>query len=334
MQLILHNISTANNVLANYSNLVEDHENSFKKLYENNATKITMICISVLFSVIVVTLSYGIIWYEKFGTDQKRTLMNKLVASLSWIMLEWHLFCQAISIIGLCFGPLPSIVCAFTQIEKTSIKFQLLLCINAMQIIRYFFIFHLKNPSAVPDAFWSLFINVWIIGFCNIYGFKLFFINGQKPVAYYTCIGSDVITNPNEYKRSYGGVEITTFIIYILIQLRIFQYKQQTEMQNQTLCLADSKLNSNSLSSFRASFFSTIALCTYTLMTIKVNSMKLLDIEVYPNYIYVQFYNLIGPNILAFMLTSVYYVTHPAITRALLQNLRDTFKPACQSILT
>ena len=324
MELSL-NISTVNNGMANFSNSIGDHENKFKKLYENNAIKITIICFSVLSSMIVISLSYGIIWYEKFGTDQKRTLMNKLVASFSWIWLEWYLFAQAISTIGFCLGPLPSFVCAFSQIEKTSIKFQLLLCINAMQITKYIFIFHLKNPSAVQDSFWNLFINAWILGFCNIYSFKMFFIDGKKPVIYYACIGSDVITNPNKYKRSYGVVEITTFLIYIFIQCRIFLYKRKNQLKNPTLDLANSKLNSNSLSSFTASFLSTIALCVYTVMTIKVNSIKLSDIEVYPNYIYLQFYNLIAPNILGFIVTFVYYVIHPAMTRTLLQNLKETF---------
>ena len=184
-----------------------------------------MICISILCSIIVVSLSYGIIWYEKFGTDQKRTLMNKLVASLCWTWLEWYLFAQVINIIGFCIGPLPSIICAFSQIEKTSIKFQVLLCISSMQITKYFFIFHLKNPSAVQDSFWSVFINAWILGFCNIFSFKIFFSEEKKPATFYTCIGSYVTTNPNDKKPNYGMVEITTFLIYILTQCRIFYYK-------------------------------------------------------------------------------------------------------------
>ena len=321
MELIVNNVSNVNNVLKNYSNLDSNHENSFKKLYENNAIKISMVCISVPLSIIVITLSYGIIWYEKFGTDQKRTMINKLVASFSWIWFEWYLFAQAISTIGLCVGPLPPIICAFSQILKTSIKYQLLLCVEAIEITKYFFIFHLKNPSGVQDGFWSLFINGWILGFCNIFTFNMFFIDGQKPVLYYICIGSDVITHPNENKRSNGILEITILLIYIFIQCRIFLYKRK----NRILGLADSKLSSNSLSSFSASFLSTITMCIAIFMTVKLNAMKLSDIEVYPNYIYVQFYNLIIPNIFGFMMTFVYYVTHPAMTRTLLQNLKDTF---------
>ena len=194
-----------------------------------------------------------------------------------------------------------------------------------MQITKYFFIFHLKNPSAVQDSFWSVFINAWILGFCNIFSFKIFFLEEKKPATFYTCIGSYVTTNPNDEKSNYGMVEITRFLIYILTQCRIFYYKLKNQWKNEPVTLADSNLNSNSLSSFYTSFFSIIALCAYAVMAIKLNTLKLSDIEVYPNYIYAQFYNLIAPNILGFMLTFVYYITHPAMTRTLLQNLRDTF---------
>jgi hypothetical protein len=30
---------------------------------------------------------YGIIWYEHYGSDLKRTLINRLITSLSWIFV-------------------------------------------------------------------------------------------------------------------------------------------------------------------------------------------------------------------------------------------------------
>ena len=34
-----------------------------------------------------IALFYGIIWYERFGTDNRRTLMNKLLTSSSWTII-------------------------------------------------------------------------------------------------------------------------------------------------------------------------------------------------------------------------------------------------------
>ena len=149
MQLILHNISTANNVLTNYANLVEDHENSFKKLYENNTTKITIICVSVLFSIIVVTLSYGIIWYEKFGSDKKRTLINKLVASLCWNEIAFFSTVQILYVVRFYFGPLPPFLCFWMFVIRKTIIINGIFTLNSMSLVRFIFIFWLKKPAGI-----------------------------------------------------------------------------------------------------------------------------------------------------------------------------------------
>jgi hypothetical protein len=51
--------------------------------------------------------------------------------------------------------------------------------------------------------------------------------------------------------------------------------------------------------------------------------MHLSEVEVYPNYIYVQIYNLLIPNLVGFILTIVYYVKHPEMARSLLQHMSD-----------
>ncbi len=40
---------------------------------------------------------------------------------------------------------------------------------DAITLSRYIFIFWLKNPTAVEDSFWSLFINIWIVTGCTIF---------------------------------------------------------------------------------------------------------------------------------------------------------------------
>ena len=324
MELTPENITNVSSaVISNCSTAMAEHEKCFKNLYKSNATKIAIIFISLLSTVLLLVLSYGVIWFERFGNDHKRTLMNKLVSSLCWFLMEWYLVGQTICLIRHFIGPLPPIICAFQQIQKTSVKFQLLLCFDAMQITRYIFIFHLKNPSAVKDDFWSVFITSWILGFSNLYSFKLFFVDGLKPLSYYTCIDTDQMISLNGYQRSYGIIEITTLLIHIVIQCRIVYHKRNNSMPNQLSVMSNSSFSSNTISSFTTRIFSIIGLCAYTLITFKVNSMHLSEVEVYPNYIYVQIYNLILSNIVGFMLTAVYYVTHPQMTRCLLQNIRD-----------
>ena len=52
----------------------------FSGLYENRPVKFVSITLSLLFICVSSVLAYTIIWYERYGTDNKRTLMNKLVS--------------------------------------------------------------------------------------------------------------------------------------------------------------------------------------------------------------------------------------------------------------
>ena len=53
---------------------------------ENGFSKYFSITLSIFLSVLVLPLLYGIIWYEKFGTDFKRTLINQLFGSICWYL--------------------------------------------------------------------------------------------------------------------------------------------------------------------------------------------------------------------------------------------------------
>ena len=63
-------------------------------LMGNTYPKIFAIILSILLSLIVLPFLYGIIWYEKFGTDSKRTLLNQLVSSICWKLIFIVLFLQ------------------------------------------------------------------------------------------------------------------------------------------------------------------------------------------------------------------------------------------------
>ena len=52
------------------------------------------VVLSVLLSVNVIPSLYGIIWFERFGSDSKRTLINQLFASVCWYLMVLILFLQ------------------------------------------------------------------------------------------------------------------------------------------------------------------------------------------------------------------------------------------------
>jgi len=63
---------------------ISKSEKLFSQLFENNPSKIFSISLTVILVVILTFGNFGIVWYEKFGSDKKRTLINKLFASVCW----------------------------------------------------------------------------------------------------------------------------------------------------------------------------------------------------------------------------------------------------------
>jgi len=65
--------------------------------------------ISIVFSIaillLVTPLHLGVILYERYGSDKKRTLINKLQSSICWYMILWNLSVQAITIHRFIIGP-------------------------------------------------------------------------------------------------------------------------------------------------------------------------------------------------------------------------------------
>ena len=53
-------------------------------LMENNPMKILSIAFSVISSVIGAVLAMGMIWFERFGSSKKRTVINQLVSASCW----------------------------------------------------------------------------------------------------------------------------------------------------------------------------------------------------------------------------------------------------------
>jgi hypothetical protein len=70
----------------------------FAGVFENRPSKIMAVIFSVLGELALLTLLYSNIWYERFGSDNKRTLLNKLVSSLCWTGFEWFFFIQIVDI--------------------------------------------------------------------------------------------------------------------------------------------------------------------------------------------------------------------------------------------
>ena len=129
---------------------------------EKNATLVFVLVVSTLVGIFGSPLLFAIIWFERFGSDKKRTLLNMLVNMNCWTCIAFLILGQAPIIFIYTFGPLPQIFCYIHTVVRQSIICSILMYIDAIIVIRYVYIFKLKNPAAFRDDFWCLFVSVWI----------------------------------------------------------------------------------------------------------------------------------------------------------------------------
>ena len=297
-----------------------DTEKCFHGLYELQPFKTILVILSLILTMLNLFLSSGIIWFERFGSDQRRTLLNKLVSLVSSRLVQWMLICQAGDIIRYSFGPLPASVCAFLSIYKASVRFQVQLIFVAMYITKYIFVLHLKNPSAVTEDFWSLFINLLIHGCSNIFNVTIFILDQRKPVNYYTCADLDMTPVVNLPRRSYGIAELASFVIIVFVQIRIYFFKRKL---NDSHKLSSVRAEQKSLESFVSSLVPIVTLGLVAIYSVKINSVSHVDVNQFPNNLHMQIFQLLVPNIATLVLSVTYYIQHHVLRNAVLHAVRE-----------
>jgi hypothetical protein len=159
----------------------------FATAYANGPSKVASILISLISILLIVTSGTGIIWFERFGSDQKRTLIIRLLTSVCVTGIEFYLIPLPFEIVRHLYGPFNNATCSFMLIFKTSLSIQVGLFTLGFSVSRYLYIFHLKNPARFQDAFWHFFVNIWVVSFGIISQFVFVILPGRQPISFYLC---------------------------------------------------------------------------------------------------------------------------------------------------
>jgi hypothetical protein len=73
----------------NSSELTASGIDFFAFLMENNWMKLTAMFFCSIQVFILPIFLFGIIWFERFGLDQKRTMINMMVSANCWAVIEF-----------------------------------------------------------------------------------------------------------------------------------------------------------------------------------------------------------------------------------------------------
>jgi hypothetical protein len=139
---------------------------------------------------------------------------------MCWIAIEYNLFIQSIEIIRNIFGPLSPTFCFMKTVYRNSLTKQAMLFMDAIAIIRYLFIFWLKNPAAFRNEFWNDFIRRWIIAASFFSNLVVFFLADHFSIDFYICSGLDPTEDFKKPNDTLPLILLATVLIYIFVFVR------------------------------------------------------------------------------------------------------------------
>ena len=127
---------------------------------------------------------------------------------------------QSTEIIRNIFGPMSASFCFLKTVYRNSLTNQALLYLDSIAIIRYLFIFWLKNPGAFQSEFWYAFIRRWIIAASFISNFAWSFKAKRLTINFYICSGLDPTEDFKQPDDTFPLLLPATLIIYIFVFAR------------------------------------------------------------------------------------------------------------------
>jgi hypothetical protein len=198
----------------------------FEAVYEWNTSKILEIFASFINIVFVSPLMFYIIWYERFGANHPRTLINQLVASGFLYGITYIVFAQTLDIAVTAFGPFSLTFCHFRRFIRGILILQTIFVTAAITVVKYIYIFVLKVPPNGKEEFWGICINVVTLVCSIVSQFVSQFLPGRDLISIYICSGSfdrSLIGTPVKINLFSHSVFIISAIWCIFAAVKIYR---------------------------------------------------------------------------------------------------------------
>ena len=256
----------------------------------------TSLCITLIVSIIgsllCIALLFGIILFER--NQHYRTLINQLVTSMYWYGILWILTLQIPTIIRYIVGPFPEVFCAVDIIYRNVFNMQVLFFLDFIILSRYIFIFYLKNPTALQEDFWKIFINAFTITFSVISQIVNFLLPGKNPNIYYVCLGyfpEKLIKFPTKANLPVTYQFLITFFLYLFAstRIKIHRKKQRANdlVQTASVPIHQGVINFQTLENFTTNVIHLFVMLVSFSATVMVNKISIDKFEIFENYFFV-----------------------------------------------
>ena len=312
-------LSIANNSTGDY----------FQELFEPKISKTIFMAISVVLNLFCVALCFCVIWYERYGLDVKRTIMNQLFSKLCWTGIEFILFITLPEWLRFFYGPFPRLPCWLHLVIKNAIIAKLLFLQTGLIVIQYAWIFWLKNPFAFKDDFWCCFINIWSNIFSVWPHFAFVYLPGKHPVGYYICTGHDPLKDEEmtpKFNYIHYIIVYSSLVVHFLVSIRIFLHKKKIKENNLTLeqnNLNGTVFDKNSLSGFTIITVSLALMVFLGFIFSKYSSIEPKNYNIFPDYLIVYWIQLANAPLTMLLLLLICFAKNDLMRTVMLRETKE-----------
>ena len=305
----------------------------YAELFTNRPSKVFALIYSTVVTLVFTPVMYSIVRFER--NHHHRTLINQLMASTFWTAIIWNLAVQPLAIYRFIFGPVhPEFICRVNSILRNALPMHGLLLLDAIMAVKYAFLFHTKNPTAVQDDFWNIFLNIWTFAFTSISQIIYILSPGQTAQNFFICIGKHPTTEEWPFpKKNYPVVVVlvVSALIYLFVGIRNLHYKYCVNSDNKNssnagISIFNLPLNTQTLVSFTTHGVVILLLSSCFLVLVKVNNMTFEMLSSFPNYFWFYILHLYSTSSTVAATVIVYFIKSNTIY--------NHVKMECTEILT
>ena len=317
----------AANQFFNYSLTQNQEQDFFHVIVDNNIITICVLIFSTVGWALCSLFFFSIIWYIQSGFEKYNLFSNELFASLCWVFIEWFIFLHTSYFCRFTLGPLPNQVCFWQHLMDRAILKQIILFLDSMVISRYAFIFWLKNPAAFQSDFWIIFVNLWVKSFSILFHFTVEMLVGNETLEYHFCIGKDPSRAFELPKYFLGHLEIVSITMIVIIQLKIYLFKNKKTVLPETYSSHTRKLQITSIekSTFGnvvSDFLLVLVISLNIVVSFITNQTPWQELAKYPKYLIFYSKCFIASCLSSIFLLYIYISKHGKLQKTLLRLIK------------
>lgn len=227
----------------NESSSINEPEDFFKEMYSDSGLKRMTIWIFFFGSILGIILPVGIIWYERNGNHNYRTVLNQLFSTIAWTTISYLILVYIPEGIRYLIGPLPSTFCDIHHFLKNLLVCCFMLLFDCIICLRCIFIFKWGKFSVFDDNLVATFLQMSILALSFWMALVKRMSVGRIPLNYFMCAGK----NPNEQNeteptnsspRQYDTtvlLVILSFALHLVASTKVFLYQRQMEKRTSSI---------------------------------------------------------------------------------------------------